>query len=289
MTVQSFPACAFSFSPPFTPGVCISGTVLPTGTPYQYSAKSGAAASSGCELAMQIGGPNNGLMEETGSQVAAPGTSSATAAPASQTTNPNGSTTYCETNTSICVTSNAPAPAPAATPNATTSSTTNNPASTSTTATTSTTTGTTTTTGDGSGSGSSGTGTSSSTTSTTGSTTVPASASSTSCTTGVCDVGNADGSIGALYNPSGDTPGSVYSSFVAQVSSTPIISASTGFFTLNVSGTCPTFTIPGNKYWGQAGFTFSFFCTSAMLALFQLAGFLVLAVAAYAAFKIALY
>jgi hypothetical protein len=72
------------------------------------------------------------------------------------------------------------------------------------------------------------------------------------------------------------------------VQNSPISTATTGFLTVNASGGCPDWTIPANMYW-TSGFSFSFFCQSAFLQLLQNAGYLVLAVAAYAAFKIAIY
>jgi hypothetical protein len=102
-------------------------------------------------------------------------------------------------------------------------------------------------------------------------------------------VGNADGNVGTLYNGGADTPGSVYSGFAASVQTSPIVSSVSSFFTVNASGSCPAWHIPGNKYWGAAGFDFSFFCDPAILALLAAAGYIVLAVGAFSAFRIALY
>lgn len=119
----------------------------------------------------------------------------------------------------------------------------------------------------------------------------PASGSSTStkCTTGVCDVGNADGNVGGLYQGSADTPQSMFSNYMAQVQSAPIVTATTGFFTVSASSSCPSWHIPGNDYWGKAGFDFTFFCQPGMLTLFQIAGWMVLAGGAFCAFRIAIY
>lgn len=97
--------------------------------------------------------------------------------------------------------------------------------------------------------------------------------------------------MGGMYEPSSDTPSSVYSHFRASVSASPLVSSVSGFFdTAGISGgSCPTWQIPGNKYWGEAGFSFDFFCAPGMLALFALAGLLVLAVGAFSAFRIAIY
>jgi len=105
----------------------------------------------------------------------------------------------------------------------------------------------------------------------------------------MCDVGQADGDTGALYTASVDTPGSVYANFKSRVSGSPLITAAAGFFTVNASGSCPSWHIPGNQYWGQGGFDFTFFCDSGILAILALAGWIVLAVAAFSAFRIAIY
>ncbi|WP_354546689.1 hypothetical protein [Rhodanobacter soli] len=96
--------------------------------------------------------------------------------------------------------------------------------------------------------------------------------------------------MGQMYTPGTDTPASVYGDFKAQVSASPIMSSASGFFSASgIGGACPTWHIPGNKYWGQAGFSFDFFCADGMLALLALAGYMVLAVGAFSAFRIAIY
>lgn len=109
------------------------------------------------------------------------------------------------------------------------------------------------------------------------------------CTEDWCNVGNADGDTGALYKASSDTPASVYAQFKSQVASSPIASAVSGFFAVNVSGACPSWHIPGNAYWGAAGFDFAFFCQPAFLDILTLAGYIVLATAACCATRIAIY
>lgn len=109
------------------------------------------------------------------------------------------------------------------------------------------------------------------------------------CDSGACDVGEADGQLGGLYQHSTDTPSSMFTQFVAEVKGAPVIAAVSGFFTVQAGGSCPSWHIPGNQYWGANGFDFSFFCTSDFLAIFELAGWLVLAGAAFCAFRIALY
>ena len=200
-----------------------------------------------------------------------------------QTCNPDGSCTYCDSTGAYCVTSTPQPPAPPAPPAPSTSG-----ACASATCSSSTTSGTggTPSSGGSTGSGGSGSG---------GvpvggsSTSNPASSTSTTCTTGVCDVGNADGSIGGLYQDSTDTPSAEFSSYMTQIKQAPIVSAATGFFTVQAGGSCPSWQIPGNEYWGKDGFSFSFFCSSGMLSLFSIAGWLVLAGGAFCAFRVAIY
>lgn len=118
---------------------------------------------------------------------------------------------------------------------------------------------------------------------------LPPTSADTKCTTGVCDVGEADGNIGGLYSHSDQTPGSVFGGYMSSIQNAPVVAAAGSFFSVSAGGSCPSWHIPGNQYWGAAGFDFSFFCSSAMLALFQLAGYLVLAAGAFCAFRIALY
>ncbi|WP_168709641.1 hypothetical protein [Rhodanobacter lindaniclasticus] len=307
------------------PPTCNANEVVPTGTPYLYSQASGATcrASDRCEMAFNVGGPNNGGYSLTGAVCSASGADFTggdipdpadpppPGKPPPETSNPDGSTTFCDQISGTCVTAapGAGGPPPssgdtgdhAANGSTDSSSTTTNGAtsSTTTTNTSSTTTSTTNTTTTGGGT-SGGSGDSTSVGTTTGTTTgtqtsttdTPASSSSTSskCTTGVCDVGQADGIVGGMYQPSGETPATVYAQFRASVSASPLVSSVSGFFdTAGISGTCPTWHIPGNVYWGLDGFSFDFFCSAGMLQLLALAGMLVLAVGAFSAFRIAIY
>lgn len=137
----------------------------------------------------------------------------------------------------------------------------------------------------GSGSSSGGTGTGSGDTGTGG----PPTSADTKCTTGVCDVGDADGAMGGMYQHSDQTIAGVFGGYINSIKAAPIMATAGAFFAVQAGGSCPSWHIPGNQYWGPAGFDFSFFCSSAMLALFQFAGWLVLAAGAFCAFRIALY
>lgn len=303
------------------PPTCPAGQIVPPGTPYEQSSSTGEACTSGanrCEMTLVLGGSSSGSQMLTGAACAAstgdftPHAGLAPPVPPDPT--PDGGRTFCDAISGICVTAapgdGGPPTAPAAPDGSTDNSSTNTAGTTTTGATTTTTTttggsttnttnnfsgttdggGTGTGSGSFSGSGSSSAATASSSTST-ASTPAVASSSSSKCTGGACDVGNADGQMGGMYQSSAETPSTVFSSFAAQVQTSPLIGAATGFFsTAGISGgTCPTWQIPGNKYWGASGFSFDFFCSPGMLALLALAGYLVLAVGAFSAFRIALY
>lgn len=290
------------------PTQCTAGVVPPIGAVFQAWSPQGVTCYDGCDTSLEVGGPNNGMKVLNGNLCPMnPGQQPPNPdppPPPSETCHADGTCTWCDTISGKCVTAGKPpqtvppSSSSSGGPNNTTttnSNTTNGP-TTSTTTTNTTTTNNGTWTSDGGGTGGGGTGssgTTSGTSTTTGTSTTdtPASSSSTSskCTGGVCDVGQADGDTGALYSAGVDTPGSVYENFKARVASSPLISAASGFFTVSASGSCPTWHIPGNQYWGQAGFDFAFFCDSGILAILALAGWVVLAVAAFSAFRIALY
>lgn len=298
-TSTSFKEYYFAWGTAGTPNGCQAGSIVPAGTKYTQSSVTGEACTSGansCEMSLVLGGPNSGSSMLTGNSCPASSDVPKDIPPVSETTNADGGKTYCDPISGTCVTvspgpSDAPASSSSSANNSTdTTSVTNNPASSSSSTTTSTSTTTTTGTGSGTGSGDS-TGVTQGTSHTV--TDAPASSSSTAskCTTGACDVGNADGNIGQMYSAGTDTPASVYAQFKADVASSPLVGAATGFFNVSniASGACPTWHIPGNKYWGESGFSFDFFCSSGMLAILALAGWMVLAGGAYCAFRIAIY
>jgi len=95
----------------------------------------------------------------------------------------------------------------------------------------------------------------------------------------------------ALYTPKTDTVDSVMSNYYSQLQSSPIVSSMNHFFTLNASGTCPTFTVPpanlgGHNIW--AGLNGNFLCDGTFATILTWIGWVVLAAASYQAAKIAL-
>lgn len=289
-------------------GAPVNGTVDFAPYPGSVGPNDGVMCQHSCEVVLNVnigGSGPSGSYVQSGAICPAPGTAPPlTLQPPKFSTNPNpdGSTTYCANNgAGPCVTSKPdgdpkpPPPNPATGANNSTDGhdTTTTPSTTSTTTTNTTTNNTTVTTGGGtSGGGGDSTSTTTGTGTGTSTTTTPETTSETDkkCTTGVCDVGTADGDIGGLYSSGTDSASAAYSGFIGKVKQAPAVAAVTGFFAPSSSGgACPVWHIPGNKYWGAAGFDFAFFCSSGFLAILQLAGALVLAVGAFSAFRIAMY
>ena len=76
--------------------------------------------------------------------------------------------------------------------------------------------------------------------------------------------------------------------YVGLVMNTPIINAIEGFFGNCVyGGTCPVWTYDGGEYIGVQ--TFDALCTGVIADLLAYAGYIVMAMAAFAAFRIAVY
>jgi hypothetical protein len=98
-----------------------------------------------------------------------------------------------------------------------------------------------------------------------------------------------DDSFTDLYTKSTDTTSSVMDQYAQSVTaqSATITTAAAHFFTLNVSGSCPHFTIPVVDEW--AHLDGGFLCNGTLDSILQLVGYVVLAAAAYKAFQIALY
>lgn len=90
--------------------------------------------------------------------------------------------------------------------------------------------------------------------------------------------------VGDLYEASEKTVGSVFSDFRARIENAPIIDAATGFFSApSGGGACPVWTY-SSDFTGTL--VFDFFCSGVLGGVLILAGWLVMAVAAYKAFHI---
>lgn len=78
----------------------------------------------------------------------------------------------------------------------------------------------------------------------------------------------------------------VFNDFKQQAEKLPIIQATKSFFTVSVGGSCPVFTLPASQYWDTM--TFDLHCYGVIYESFLLMGWVLLAIAAFMAAKIAL-
>ncbi len=88
-----------------------------------------------------------------------------------------------------------------------------------------------------------------------------------------------------LYEKSGKTVESVLSKFNTQVRGTPMVAGITDFMTVPSGGSCPVFSLGASKWWNAM--TINFHCGGDFLAFLRAAGWVILAIAAYAALRIA--
>ena len=103
-----------------------------------------------------------------------------------------------------------------------------------------------------------------------------------------CGPGGATGQVGTLYEGKGRTVAEVFGDFQNGVGNTELGGAATGFFGgCTAGGNCPIWSYDGGEYLGSL--TFDHFCKEPLSALVLLAGWCVLAVASFAAFRIAVY
>ena len=84
-----------------------------------------------------------------------------------------------------------------------------------------------------------------------------------------------------LYTPTDKTIASVFAAFKARVGESPLVDAIDGFFTVNASGGCPTWTVPASEYWDSM--TWDKHCSGDMLNSLQAIGFVLMAIAAFLA------
>lgn len=85
--------------------------------------------------------------------------------------------------------------------------------------------------------------------------------------------------VGDLYSPTDKTVASVFGAFKARVSGAPLISAINSFFTVNASGGCPVFNVPGSDYW--SAMSYDAHCSGGFLEALQAIGWVLMAVAAF--------
>lgn len=96
------------------------------------------------------------------------------------------------------------------------------------------------------------------------------------------------GASGTLYTKRSQTWAGVLNNFANTVKGAPWYIAATGFFTVSIAGaSCPHWAVAASQWRPVALDSSSFFCSSTATTLYALAGAVVLAVAAWAAFRIA--
>ena len=93
--------------------------------------------------------------------------------------------------------------------------------------------------------------------------------------------GNGLGGVGVFYTSNGKTVAGIFAAFKARVSAAPIISATGSFFTVGTGGACPVFTVPASAYW--RAMTYDAHCSGDFLAALQAIGWVLMAMAAFAA------
>ncbi|WP_228886991.1 hypothetical protein [Stenotrophomonas rhizophila] len=76
------------------------------------------------------------------------------------------------------------------------------------------------------------------------------------------------------------------SEFQSKVKQTDLADGIKDFMTVPGGGSCPTFTVSATKWWQTM--TYSAHCSGDFLALLRACGYVILAIAAYAAVRIAL-
>lgn len=97
--------------------------------------------------------------------------------------------------------------------------------------------------------------------------------------------GSPGGGLGDLYEGEGKTVSDVVTEYQTRIENAPIRAATTGFLTVSLGGSCPTFSVPATDFWNEM--TFAYHCNGALADALSLGGWVILAVAAYAAFRMA--
>ena len=102
------------------------------------------------------------------------------------------------------------------------------------------------------------------------------------CTGEDCEEGGTPAEIGDIYDKKDKTFGDVLGGFQQKVSEAPFVAAASGFFTVNASGSCPIWsrTVPL-----LGTITIDHFCSSTALYWLGIAGYAILALASFTAFR----
>lgn len=99
--------------------------------------------------------------------------------------------------------------------------------------------------------------------------------------------GGVGAGVGDLYEGDGDTVGSVFSAFVGRIEGAPIMGSMSGFISVTVGGGCPAFTVPGTYFWEPM--SIEHHCSGPLASALSMGGALLLAIAAFAAWRIAFH
>jgi hypothetical protein len=99
--------------------------------------------------------------------------------------------------------------------------------------------------------------------------------------------GSAQGSADGTYESDGKSVSDVMGTAASALRSVPIVHAGENFFTVSVGGSCPVWQVPQSAYY--EAMTFDYHCQGTLAEMLSYGGYLLLAVYAYAAFKIAVY
>lgn len=97
--------------------------------------------------------------------------------------------------------------------------------------------------------------------------------------------GTAGPGVGTLYERTDKTIGSLLTNFYNEVTSQPIFEALTAFMHAEGGGSCPVFSLEATDYW--RAMTYDAHCSGDFLAVLQAMGWVLMALAAYAAARIA--
>lgn len=97
------------------------------------------------------------------------------------------------------------------------------------------------------------------------------------------EAGSPSSGLGDLYEGNGKTVGDVVGEFRTRMENAPIASAATGFLTVSVANSCPVWTVPATDYWNEM--VLNYHCTGQLAESLALGGWVVLALAAWAAFR----
>lgn len=102
------------------------------------------------------------------------------------------------------------------------------------------------------------------------------------------DAGSPGQGVGTLYESDGKTVSDEFAEFWAQAQNTPLVGKVNNFFgNCGYGGSCPVWSYNGGEMMGEV--TFDGLCSGALEALFQYGGWIVLAMGAFCAFRIAIY